>query len=317
MNNARNCFMYNFNFRMAIKIVILNFIILLPISVSASELLKPFFLAKTTAGVLQEQAATTKNLLTKAGFDVVGEYSPYPSVMILIITNGELKAAAKKTPYGIFGVIQRVTLTQVNKNVQISYSNPTYFSHAYRMASDLAGVSALLQKTLGMKQAFGPEKGVLTEDLRDYQYKWLMPYFYDRLRLAEYPDYKHAIAGVEKALSEGKGQTAKIARVDLDDNKTTLFAVQLKGSGDLTECSGDNYIMQRIDFKEIHSSPHLPYEMVVVGNKVYALPAEFRIAISFPDLSMMGSNSFASIMCAPTAIETALTLAAGGELSED
>ncbi|MFV2060614.1 MAG: hypothetical protein ACC653_08000 [Gammaproteobacteria bacterium] len=317
MNTVRNCFKYCFNFKLFFKIIILNLIVALPISASAAELLKPFYLAKSSAGVLQEQAVTTKKLLTNAGFSVVGEYSPYSSVVVLIITNDELKAAAKKTPYGIFGVIQRVTLTQVNKNVQISYSNPTYFSHAYRMGSDLAGVTALLQKTLGMKQAYGSEKGVSVEDLRDYQYKWLMPYFYDRLRLAEYKNYDEAIAGVEQALAKGKGQTAKIARVDLKDSKTTLFAVQLKGNSDTTECSGDNYIMQRVDFKELHSTGHLPYEMVVVGNNVYALPAEFRIAISFPDLSMMGSNSFASIMCAPTAIETALTLAAGGQLSED
>ena len=34
-------------------------------------------------------------------------------------------------------------------------------------------------------------------------------------------------------------------------------------------------------------------------------------------LSMMGSNSFASIMCAPSAIEAALTRAAGGKLGGD
>ena len=47
---------------------------------------------------------------------------------------------------------------------------------------------------------------------------------------------------------------------------------------------------------------------------MYALPAEFRIAINFPDLSMMGDNSFMSIMCAPEAIEAALTSVVGGEL---
>ena len=74
--------------------------------------------------------------------------------------------------------------------------------------------------------------------------------------------------------------------------------------------------MEKIDFKAIKSSGHLPYEMVISGNKVYALPAEFRIAISFPDLSMMGSNSFASIMCAPNAIKSALTFGAGGTAEE-
>jgi hypothetical protein len=71
--------------------------------------------------------------------------------------------------------------------------------------------------------------------------------------------------------------------------------------------------MERIDFKDLKSTGHLPYEMVIAGNKVHALPAEFRIAISFPDLSMVGGNSFASIMCAPDAIQSALIYGSGGE----
>jgi hypothetical protein len=74
--------------------------------------------------------------------------------------------------------------------------------------------------------------------------------------------------------------------------------------------------MERIDFKDIKSSGHLPYDVVVKGKRAYTLPAEFRIAISFPDLKMMGSNSFASIMCAPTAIEKTLTLGSGGTIDE-
>ncbi len=317
MKNIRRYFVHSFSLTTVIRIFVFNLILVLPFSVTAEELLKPFYLSKVVSGVLQEQAIATKKQLTDAGFTVAGEYSPYPSVVILLVTNKALSDAAKQTPYGIFGLVQRVTLTQDNKDVQIAYTNPTYYSHAYRMKSDLAGVSALLQKTLGMKKSYGSEKGLTSEKLRDYQYKWLMPYFYDRLVLAEYKTHDEALAGVEKALKAGKGETSKIARIDLEGTKSSLFAVTLKGSTDETECSGDNYIMKQIDFKKLRSTGHLPYEMAVVDNKVYALPAEFRIAISFPDLSMMGSNSFASIMCAPSAIETALTFAAGGTLEED
>ena len=75
--------------------------------------------------------------------------------------------------------------------------------------------------------------------------------------------------------------------------------------------------LSKIDFKKIKSTGHLPYEIMISKGKVYALPAEFRIALSFPDLSMMGSNSFASIMCAPSAIQEALTVGVGGEYNPD
>lgn len=121
---------------------------------------------------------------------------------------------------------------------------------------------------------------------------------------------------MEAALTAGKGGTAKVYRIDIPGKEATVFGVHMKGPED-NDCSGDNYIMSRVDFKDIKSAGHLPYEIVVVGKKAYALRAEFRIAISFPDLSMMGSNSFASIMCAPNAIEEALTKGAGGKMSDE
>ena len=125
--------------------------------------------------------------------------------------------------------------------------------------------------------------------------------------------FKPAVKGVEEALTAGKGAVNKVYRVDIPGKDTTVIGVHMKGA-DEDDCSGDKYIMDRIDFKDVKSSGHLPYEIVIVGKNAYALRAEFRIAISFPDLSMMGSNSFASIMCAPSAIEEALTNGAGGEL---
>ena len=57
---------------------------------------------------------------------------------------------------------------------------------------------------------------------------------------------------------------------------------------------------------------HLPYEMAIIDNKVFALHPRFRIAIGFPDLKMVGDHGFMKLMKTPEAIEKALTLAAGG-----
>jgi hypothetical protein len=48
--------------------------------------------------------------------------------------------------------------------------------------------------------------------------------------------------------------------------------------------------MSEIDFKDVRSTAHLPYDILVSGNRVYALYARFRIAVSFPDLSMRGTK---------------------------
>ena len=284
---------------------------------AAETLYKTFILASTTSGDISPIVAQTREKLTAAGFEIVGEYSPYADTTIIVVTNDALKQNAAGSDYGAFGAIQRVTVTKAKDQVQVAFTNPVYMAHAYRMKSDLADVSSQLKQALGDMGEYGPEKGLSAEDLRDYHYKWLMPYFYDRLLLVTYKSYEEAIEKVESKLaSDNKGGVKKVYRVDIPGKQETVIGVNMTGP-DNVDCSGDQYIMQRIDFKDTRSTGHLPYEIVISGKKVFTLPAEFRIAISFPDLSMMGSNSFASIMCAPHAIQSALTFASGGKLESD
>lgn len=277
---------------------------------------KPFVLANSHAtGSMSDIAAGVKKQLLANGFDVVGEYAPFQDATILIITNDRLRRHAAESEMGAFGAVQRVTITRTAAGTQISYTNPTYMAHAYNMKSDLADVSAKLANVLGHEADYGSDKGLTKDELRSYQYKWLMPYFTDRHQLASYKSQQVAIEAVEKILSTGTGGAGKVYRVDLPGKQETVMGIKLSGAGD-NECSGDQYIMSRIDFKKLKSTGHLPYEIVISKGKVYVLYAEFRIAINFPDLSMMGSNSFASIMCAPGAIKTALTQAVGGKTEE-
>ena len=135
-----------------------------------------------------------------------------------------------------------------------------------------------------------------------------MPYFTDTIELADYGSHQEALDKINSILSKKKTGVSKVYQISLPSKEETVIGVAMSGAND-NECSGDEYIMSRIDFKKLRSTGHLPYEVVISGGKVYALPAEFRIAINFPDLSMMGSNSFASIMCAPDSILEALSAA--------
>ena len=283
------------------------------IAAEQAQTYKTFILAKKETGSVASVVAETKSKLTKAGFEIVGEYSPYDNATIIIVTNAALKANAAKSDFGAFGAAQRVTVTKVNNEVQVAFTNPVYMANIYRMKDDLKSVAAQLESALGDMGEYGPEKGLTAKDLRDYQYKWLMPYFDDRVELADYADYKTALAKVEASLAKpNKGGVKKIYRIDIPGKEETVIGVSMAGP-DNVDCSGDKYIMSKIDFKALKSTGHLPYEVVISKGAVYALPAEFRIALSFPDLSMMGSNSFASIMCAPTSIQEALTIGVGGQ----
>lgn len=280
-------------------------------SAAAAELLKPFVLAYQGPGTIAAKVAEAKAALTAKGFTVVGTYSPYPDATIVIVTNDELKKNAAQSEHGGFGAAQRVAVTQVKNEIQVSYTNPVYMANAYRMKGDLKDVAAQLAAALGKIKAFGA-KGLTAAELRKYHYMIGMEYFTDPSVLAEYNSHDAAVKAVEAGLAAGKGGVTEVYRVDIPGKPETLFGVAMKGTGD-NKYMDDKYIMSEIDFKDLKSTAYLPYEMLVDGNKVYALYARFRIAIDFPDLSMMGSHSFMNIMQSPEAIRKALVAAAGGK----
>lgn len=298
----------------SILFLVLNMVV--ASSMAADVKLKPFVLAQNNPGAgLETTISSVKTKLTQNGFEITGQYSPNPATTIIVISSDSLRQHAAQSRFGAFGAIQRVTVTKTDAGVQVSYTNPVYMAHAYQMKSDLANVRTRLSKTLGHVKDYGSEQGLSSDELRSYQYKWLMPYFSDRHELVAYKNQQVALQKIEATLKSNEAGVTKVYRVDLPGKEESVIGVSLSGP-DNNDCSGDQYIMSRIDFKEIKSAGHLPYEIVVSKGKAYALYAEFRIAISFPDLSMMGSNSFASIMCAPGAIKTALTMAVGGSESE-
>jgi hypothetical protein len=292
------------------KFLICTFIFILSTTLQASdEELKPFVLAYTTDGAnIESVAAEVSEKLKNQGFEIAGKYSPYDGATIIIITNDELKQAAAKSEFGGYAAAQRVSITKVDEEFQVAYTNPTYMAYAYRMKSDLSAVSQQLQKALGKEKEYGPETGLTPKKLQKYHYMFGMEYFNEPSELAEYKSYDQAITKVEQALKEKKGGVSKVYRIDIPGKPETVFGVHMT-----QDCSSDEFIMHSIDFKPIRSTAHLPYEMLVSKNKVYALYARFRIAINFPDLKMIGSNSFFKIMCAPDAIENALRQAAGVE----
>jgi hypothetical protein len=289
-------------------------------SQAASEKYKPFVLAEVTTGDVATVQQQVEKKLTDAGFEVVGSYSPYKGAAVIAITNDALKQNAAASDFGGYGAAQRVSVTKVGDDIQVSYTNPTYMANAYRMKGDLAGVTAKLEKVLGKKQAFGAEEGMRAKKLRKYHYMFGMEYFDDvnMHELAEYPSYDEAVKTVAANLEKGVAGVNKVYRIDIPGKDETVFGVSRKKpakGGD--KYMDESYIMSIIDFKDIKSTAHLPYEILVSGNKVYHLYARFRIAIDFPDLSMMGDNSFMNIVESPEAIKKALTQVAGGEVKED
>lgn len=273
------------------------------------EILKPFELGSKGPGAVADKVAAAKTALQANGFTIAGSYSPYPDATIIVVTNDEMKSTAAKSEHGGFGAAQRVSVTKVHDEVQVSYTNPTYMANGYRMAGDLPQTSEKLKAALGKVEEFGA-KGLSASTLRKYHYMFSMEYFDEPVILAEYGSHEEALKAVEANLAAGKGGCTKVYRVDVPGKKESVFGVAMKGGDKYMD---DKYIMSVIDFGDLKGSAHLPHEMLVTGNKVIALYARFRIALDFPDLKMAGANSFMKIMESPEAIRKAMVVAAGGK----
>ena len=285
---------------------------------AAEEEMKPFILASATTGKIADKLDDVRSALVGQGFEIAGEYSPYPTAHIIVVTNGDLKKAAASHNRAGYIAGQRVTITEVGDQVQVAYTNPLYMAAAYRVNADLSEVADSLKAALGAEQEYGPDEGLTAKELEKYHYTFGMEYFDEPNALASYNRFKEAVAAVEKGLSSHKGNTTKVYRIDIPGSKQVVFGVSMTAVGETgNKFMDEAYIMSEIDFKPIRSTGHLPYEILVTGSEVESLHARFRIAINFPDLSMMGANSFMNIMATPDAIKESLTLGAGGELVDD
>jgi len=285
--------------------------------VQAAEKFKPFVLASQGPGDFDAKVRETRDALSAAGFEIIGEYTPYEDTFVdkahvIIVTNDELKKAAGMSEYGGFAAPWRVAVTKVGDNIQVAYANPVYIANAYRLKTDLSGVTEGLRKAIGVQESFGSKKGLTVRKLRKYHYTFGMEYFDDVYELAEYGSHQQAVDALSKNLVAGVSGVTEVYRLDLG-NDVTVFGVARKAPEGGDEHMDENWIMTNVDFQELKGTAYLPYEILVDGNKVVALHMRFRMAVHYPDLKMMGDNSFMNIMPSPKAIEVALTAAAGGK----
>lgn len=287
------------------------------LAVQAAGEIKPFILGSSSSGEVADKIDNVKKALQDNGFEIAGDYSPYANAHIIVVTNGTLKKAAASHDRAGYIAAQRVSITKVDGKVQIAYTNPDYMGAAYRVKADLSSVGNALKAALGSVQQFGPDEGLSKDDLNEYHYTFGMEYFDEPNELAEYDSQSEAAGVVEKNLKSGIGGTSMVYRIDIPGTKQTLFGVGMKAGADGNKYMDDEFVMSEIDFKPTRSTAHLPYEMLVKGGNVEGLHSRFRIAMNFPDLSMMGDNSFMNIMPTPDAVRDAMAAAAGAEAAED
>jgi hypothetical protein len=286
-----------------VKVVIL---LILTSQIWANQL-KPYILASET----KQSMLTTKNIvrekLTTSNFEILGEYSPADDLNrhVIIITHPELLKCIQKTG-GItgFSATLRVALTTYNDVVQISYTNPEYFAIAYfqnkynNIENNISIITSELKNIfLGYGELkniqFGSENGMTKKELQKYHYMFGMEYFEDVVVLSNHSSFDEAIKIVENNLNK-KNELSEVYSIKIPQKNIKLYGVALSGE------TGEKHFLPIIDIGLPKHTAFLPYEILVVDEKVIMMHGRYRIALAFPDLTMM---TFSKIMSTPGDIE--------------
>jgi hypothetical protein len=269
---------------------------------------RPFVLAAINATGLEQQAAATTAALEGAGFTVAGQYAPLDNTRVIVVTSPELQAVAAGSERGGYGAAQRISLTARDGKTEVAFVNPLYIQQAYRLGGDLQPVLDRLVGALGRVEEFGAKKGLSAKKLAKYHYMVGMQRFDDPSELGSFDNHEAAVAAVERGLARADDALTQVYRIDIPGTQQTLFGVGMRATGtaedelDIDEA----HQLAIVDFEGYSKVAYFPYEILVSGTKVEALHMRFRMAVHFPDLSMMGEHGFTKLMASPGATEDAL-----------
>lgn len=291
--------------------------ILIAISIDAQKL-KPYTIGAVAEGSIVEVAQKVETELAKQGIKILGSYHPIesPDRMVIGITSDDLIKAIEMTG-GLtgFAAAWKVALTEEDGKIIISYNTPEYWGNAYFQKKfskvenlytnyNTAISTALANCGEGSGEVYGSEDGLEAKRLQNYRYKVLMPQFDDTKELAKFGSYQEAVNSIDNHFASGISDLTKVYEVVVPDQEIKLYGIGLSGK------DGEGKFMPKIDIANPKHTAFLPYEILVLENKVHMLHGRYRIALSFPDLSM---GQFMKIVSTPGDIEDLMEKACKGE----
>ena len=246
--------------------------------------------------------------LKSNGFEILGSYVPIEDNdrRVIAYTSSEIVEAVKRVGgLTAFASAWRVGLTTEGDEVIISYNTPEYWGNAYfredyhKVADLYENYELKITKALaacgqGGGESFGSEKGLDVDKLQTYRYKLSMPKFDKTKVLNEFESFAQAVQQIDQNLANGITNLELVYSVEIPGSNTKLYGIGLRGE------DGESKFMPKIDVSNPRHTAFLPYEILVVENKVHMLHGRYRIALSFPDLKM---GQFMKIVSTPPTIK--------------
>ena len=266
----------------------------------------PYIKIGTSTESIQQNVDKVTQALQDNGFSILGSYNPEnnPNLKVIAFTNNNLKnTVIKVADRGALGAVLKVGFVLKTGIVTMSYTNPDYILRAYLGDSYEKYKPAFQKISSDLKTTFttigneftpfgGSEKA---SNLKKYHYKIMMPYFTDPVELKEYASFEEGLKTIQNNLKAKKGSTSKVFELIYPAEKVAVFGIALESTKD-----GEATFLPKIGEDNIAA---MPYEIILQGNKATMLHGKYRLAISWPELTM---GTFMKIMSTPGDIEDTL-----------
>lgn len=277
--------------------------LVISLTVTAQQVYSPYYKVAEYDKSIDEVSKIVTNAITEGGFEVVGEYNPANNVDLKVIcfTNDELKNLSLQfKDRGALASVLKAGMVKKDGKVTLSIVNPEYMFVAYwgnqmekRQESTVSAMSESATKVFSQLGKLTPFGGrIEKDDLVDYRYKIMMPYFDDPDKLREFDSFESGLSFIQRNLNAGKGNTVKVYEQIFPDEKVAVFGVGLHNAE-----SGEAHFLPIIGEDHI---ANMPYEIILQDNKATMLAGKYRIALFWPDLTM---GTFMKIMSTPGDIE--------------
>lgn len=268
--------------------------------------LSPYIKIGETSETMQQVSDKVSNTLKDNSFTILGTYNPSnkSTLKVIAFTRTDLKNnVVKVTDRGALAAVFKVGFVQKNGKITISYTNPEYILRAY-LGDNYNTYKTTFQKfntdlrtafsTIGSE--FKPFGGtVKAENLKKYHYKVMMPYFTDPVTLNEFSSFEEGLKIIEANLKAKKGATTLVYKLIYEKENIAVFGIGLQSKE-----KGEPYFLPIIGEDNVAA---MPYEIILQGKKATMLPGKYRLAVSWPELSM---GTFMKIVSTPGNIEDTL-----------
>ncbi len=292
------------------KLVVICMSLLLSLGLLAQDELSPYFKVSTSDAQISVLAEQVKETIKSNGFEVIGSYHPAEnkSLFVICFTNNELRELSLQFPdRGALASVLKAGLVEKDGKTTLSILNPEYMFLAYwgkQLNGQEEQLKTMSDQVLGVFKSMGdlsPFGGsVDREDLPNYHYKMMMPYFDDPDDLNDFASFEEGLATIRKNLEANKANTVKVYEQVFEDKKIAVFGVGLWDKED-----GEAHFLPIIGEDHI---ANMPYEIILQQTQASSLPGKYRIAIFWPELTM---GTFMKIMSTPGDIVDALEAVSG------